>query len=299
MPIGHLWWVKRTGAPKGPYPAALIEKNITLGRIIATDKISPDGKLWQPAGDYPDFEALLQSARADLSGRRAAEESVAGHRASEEAEAEADADAAGDQREARWLAEDAALVARRERSSRVWAGLRPARPGRRSAPLLVVGVLTLGVFALALLQVGSKRPAAQCAAPPGPGVNWEFCPLAGRDFRTSDLQGAVLRNAQLAGADFTGADLRGADLAYADLSAAVLRDARLGGARLTGAVLRGAVLTGSDLRRADLGFADLTGARLTGSLLQDANLDQTILPSGQTCEQAQLQACLRAILGAE
>ena len=297
MPIGHLWWVKRAGEPKGPYSAALIEKNIALGRIKATDQISADGTVWQSASDYPDFEVLLQRTPSELSVAPSDPWRVErGPLAEPPTTLDVAATHLNDERRA---AEDAALVARELRSNRVWAGLRPTQPGRRYLPFLILAALTLGVFGLALKKAGYQPPSAQCAAPPAPGVNWEFCNLAGQNFHNTHLQGAILRNAQLAGANFTGADLRGADLAYANLTTALLRDARLSGARLTGASLHGATLDGADLQHAEFGYADLTGASLVGALLEDANFDQTILPTGDICAKPQLQACRRALLGPE
>ena len=297
MPIGHLWWVKRAGEPKGPYSAALIEKNIALGRIKGTDQISADGRVWQPASDYPDFDVLLQQAPSELAAG-----SVDAGRVERRPLAEVpnspDAAAMNFNNERRAV-EDAALVARELRSNRVWAGLRPTQPGRRYLPFLILAALTLGVFGLALKKAGYQPPSAQCAAPPGPGVNWEFCNLAGQNFHNTHLQGAILRNAQLAGMNFTGADLRGADLAYANLTTALLRDARLSGARLTGASLHGATLDGADLKNAEFGYADLTGASLVGALLEGTNFDQTTMPTGDICAKPQLRACRRVMLGPE
>ena len=61
MPVGHLWYIKRGGQQRGPYPSAVIERNIGLGRIIATDLLSTDGEQWLAATEFPDFELHLQS----------------------------------------------------------------------------------------------------------------------------------------------------------------------------------------------------------------------------------------------
>jgi len=127
------------------------------------------------------------------------------------------------------------------------------------------------------------------------------------EYRTQDLNGAILTGADLTGADLTDADLYGADLTdailigadltkaklttanlrEADLTDAILTEAILLGADLTKANLRGvnlngAVLNGSDLTGAVLNGSDLTGARLyksnlTGSNLTDANLTKANL----------------------
>ncbi len=288
MPIGHLWWVKRTGGPQGPFPTTVIEENIMRGRVLGTDQLSPDGEHWTPASEYPDFDVLAASVRSKLVARRLDDRRSDRRRPSREISVEAGQREGGDRR----AAEDPAVVVSRERSNRVWNSLRPQRPNARYLPYLLLAAVTTIVFVVSINWSGGERGTqARCAAQPAQAINWEYCVNDGRDLHATDLQAAILRNGHLAGADLSGADLRGADLAYADLKGALLRGARLEGARLTGAVLRDAILEGANLDGADLAFADLKNALLSGAKLQRANFDRTILPSGRQCTDSASSKC--------
>lgn len=294
MTIGHLWYVRRAGAVKGPFPSSLIEKNIALGRILASDLVSPDGKHWEPASSYPDFEVLRRSGEQPAVQRRLDErqaERRAGRTPPAASPESADDE---DQRQGadRRAPEDPEIVARRQRANRVWQSLRNGSAnGVRKMPLLLAATLIAVVIAAAVMLAPPPRPATDCAAPARPGVNWEFCNHAADDLRGARLEGAVLRNARLAGADLSGADLRNADLAYADLSGVVLREARLDGARLTGTTLRGASLVDAVLTDARLDFADLTAAKLSGARYDGANFEQAIMPDGRVCRPEQAASC--------
>jgi len=281
MAIGRLWWVRRGGEPKGPFPAAVIEKNIAQGRILAADQLSVDRQSWGPASDYPDFDVL--AANANVAARERTQPAARGPAAGETV---ASAD----------VLDEAALTARIARSERVWSSLRPARPRQRLLPYLLLSLLVIGLFVLAVTRsLPSSSSSARCAEAPRPEVNWEYCVMTGRNLRGAQLAGATLRNAQLAGADLGGADLRGADLAYADLSNALLRDAQLDGARLVGASLSAAVLEGASLAGADLGFADLTGAIVKRSVFTRTRFEQTVMPSGQRCSAGGTSDCERTV----
>ena len=289
MPIGHLWWIKRAGEAKGPFPAAVIEKNIASGRIVATDQISSDGERWLLARSYPDFEVLAASGK--LKTTRAAKDDRLAERRRPTREGPSPAERR--ETEDRRDEEDPQLIARRERSNRVWQSLRPSSSAARLLPFLILALLGIGVFLLSLKGTSMAPLDERCAEPPQPTVNWEFCNRAGQDLHAAKLHGAVLRNMQLAGADLTGADLSGADLAYADLSGALLREARLDGARLVGANLKGAVLEGANLTQTNLSFADFTGAILKRVVLKEVTFERTLLPSGSACSSSDNQNCPR------
>jgi len=294
MTIGHLWYVRRAGTVKGPFPSSLIEKNIALGRILASDLVSPDGKHWEAASSYPDFDVIRRSGEQPAVRRRLDERQAERRAARAPAVSPPAIDTDEELRQGadRRAPEDPDIVARRQRANRVWQGLRKGSAnGVRKTPLLLAGILVAVVIAAAVLLAPPPRPATDCAAPAAPGVNWEFCNHAADDLRGAKLQGAVLRNARLAGADLSGADLREADLAYADLSGAVLREARLDGARLTGTTLRGASLVDAILTGARLDFADLTAARIDGARFDGVNFDQAIMPDGRVCRPGEAARC--------
>jgi len=285
MTIGHLWYVRRNGASRGPFSSSMIEKNIALGRIVAGDEISVDGNDWQPAASYPDFAILQRSGRQPVTARRLDE------RAAERRRTEG-APAAGEPRgRDRRRPEEPQAVERRQRAVRVWQGLRGAHDKGRSAPF-ILGAALLGSILLAAVVVSpARRSPVDCDARPGPGVNWEFCNKAAADLRGASLRGAVLRNARLAGADLTGADLREADLAYADLRGAVLRDADLSRARLVGIAARAASFEGARLIDADFEFADLFAAAFESAVLAGTRFDQAGMPDGITCNPARPRSC--------
>ena len=66
MPVGHLWYIRRGEQQRGPYPTAVMERNIGLGRILATDLLSADGNHWLAATDFPDFELHQRSPETGL-----------------------------------------------------------------------------------------------------------------------------------------------------------------------------------------------------------------------------------------
>lgn len=294
MTIGHLWYVRRADATKGPFPSSWIEKSIALGRILADDFLSSDGKHWEPASRYPDFEVIRRSGeRADV--RRRLDERQSERRAAVRASPtgeEGTAWKASRRREDRRAPEAPTVLAHRQRAQRVWHSLRtdPSRPLRKTPLLLAVAFLSVTILA-AVRLAPAPRAGANCRAPAAPGVNWEFCNRVADDLRGAVLRGAVLRNARLAGADLSGADLREADLAYADLSGAILREARLDGARLTGATLRGASLGDAVLTDARCDFADFTAAVLRGARYDGANFDEAIMPSGEVCRSGRGTGC--------
>jgi hypothetical protein len=285
MTIGHLWYVRRDGDSNGPFPSALIEKNIVLGRIVADDEISVDGSQWQPAGEYPGF-ATLQSSRRQLAIARRLDE-----RATERRGAVAGADA--DQRRGsdRRDPEAPRVLDRRRQAARVWHGLRGAPQKNRWTSFVLAAALLGSILLAAVLISPAPRSPVDCGVRPGPGVNWEFCNKEAADLRGADLRGAVLRNARLAGADLTGADLRDADLAYADLSGAVLRDTNLIGARLVGVMARAASFGGARISNADFEFADLVAAAFDGAVMTGTRFNQAIMPSGITCDPAKPDTC--------
>lgn len=284
MTIGHLWFVRRHGEVKGPFPSSMIEKSIALGRIVAGDEISIDGRHWQPAGEYPEFDILQSSRQHPLTARRLDERAAERRRA---VAADAGQRRCSDRRDP----EASRVLERRRQAVRVWHGLR-STPGKiRWTPFVLAAALLASILLAAVVMSPAPRRPVDCGMRPGPGVNWEFCDKVAADLRGVVLRGAVLRNARLAGADLSGADLRDADLAYADLSGAVLRNADLGGARLVGAVGRAASFSGARLIDADFEFADLVAAAFDGAVMRGTRFNQAIMPSGVTCDLSKPATC--------
>ncbi|MGD9600570.1 MAG: pentapeptide repeat-containing protein [Gammaproteobacteria bacterium] len=286
MTSGHLWYIRRGAQRRGPFPIAVIERNIGLGRIVASDSLSTDGENWRPATEFPDFE-LHRAIRERGDGARLDERQHERRRSEEQGSAATGSRRTGDRRRP----EDPEVVARRERSYRVWTSL---HAGSRT-PSLFYPLLTLGAVAL-LATAWWTRPSplqgtAACAAPPANGVNWESCDKRGGVLDGSSLNNAHLRNTVFASASLRAARLQGAQLAYADLTNADLRDADLAGADLRGATLVGANLAGANLANSVLEFADLTGARLGATHFAGARLAGTRWVDGMTCRKGSTGAC--------
>lgn len=168
------------------------------------------------------------------------------------------------------------------------------RRDQRSQALMSLSVVLVLLVAALAVVLWLDRPGdgdADCAAPPGPGVNWRDCRFLGLTAPQADLRGVVLSNGAAPGARLAGADLAAADLRYVDLRGADLSYARLGGADLKGADLRDADLTYAVLNHVDLSFADLRGARLGGADLTEARLDGTLWVDGRRCAAGSRGGC--------
>lgn len=293
----QLWYTRRGELVQGPFPAGQITRYIILGRILLTDEVSVDGKVWVPLNQVPEMiPELTQSDTSDpalrqrLQAAKRWEDERSRDRRGEADAVEDDQRGAGDRRKS------AAPGAQRPR---------PARPDRVSEHLeqrrrlrLVSGLIAVGVLIFLGLLVVIYRPATrvadtglECAQPPAPGVEWNNCAFEGRGLARADLSGARMANMRLSRADLSGAGLERADLSYSELAVSRLRQARLGGAVLVGAGLRGADLSGADLAGANLSYADLTGADLTGADLRAAILDHAIWTDGRLCAPGSVGRC--------
>lgn len=290
----RLWYTRRDGVVRGPFPQAVIQDHILVGRLRGTDELSEDGCSWRPLAELPELipevmrGADTEAARERLEqARRRADERLRERRRGDAAAGEEHR--SGDRRGP----EPEALIRRRSRWDGLAARLQVAGRHRLIRPALM---LTLVCLAMAgwLLWTPSRPvsdPPPQCDAPARAGVNWSYCRLEQAALEGADLRKARLSNARLARADFRGARLTGADLAYAELDAARLQGADLRGARLVGALLVRADLRGADLRGADLSYANLKGAQLAGARLAGARLDKAIWPDGRICAPGSVGGC--------
>lgn len=115
----------------------------------------------------------------------------------------------------------------------------------------------------AALEVLARRP-------PSPEERQLY--LSRIDFRSVQLDGAILPRTQMRHANLARSWLRPGRLDGSDLKATDLRKAYLPAAHLTDANLSGAFLQEADLRGADLSRAHLSGADLRGAILEGAVL---------------------------
>lgn len=287
----RLWYVRRAGRVRGPFPAGQIAREILLGRIVDGDELSHDREHWQPLAALPELvpevlrHADTEAGRERLRLARLHEDERA-HDRRHEVAAGPQARRGRDRRHD----EPAAVVAHRERVNR-WAHERPAPERNRALLAATVAVALAVLLVYAFYRPDIERAVRDCGAPPAAGVNWNSCDFAGRSLNRARLARANLANARLLGADLGHARLDGADLGFAILEGADLRGAVLTGASLRGAILRRARLAGADLRDAELGYADLTGAELAGTRLTGARLDKAIWVDGRVCADGSVGAC--------
>lgn len=268
------WYVKRGDQVHGPYSWEIIHRNIGLGRVRPTDRLSNDRHLWLPVDELVPLPSGALRALPAHDERRS-------DRRSEAASIDAPDEHRGliDRR----APEAPELRARRERSAHVWAELRPPPLAARRALLAIGLVLAVLVAVAAGLAIPRERTIVDCNGSARAGAVWDFCNKAGMGLDDAQLDRLSARSAQFSGASMAAARLSGADLAYADLSGTDLRLAEMRDARLIGASLRHATLNHANLAGADLRYADLGGASVDGTRLTGARLDHAIWVDGRLC----------------
>jgi hypothetical protein len=288
----RLWYVRRAGRERGPFPPGQITREILLGRIQADDELSQDRQTWKPMSAVPQLHPETMRQAGGANGQRLLLARLREDERSRERRRPGAAEARGEPRRGdRRNVESFDTLARRATRAR-WVD----ESGPEERNLLVPAAVVMTMFFVLALYFLWYRPAPapaarDCAAAPAARINWNHCAMPGRDLGRADLQHASLANAVLTRADLHAANLARADLSYADLEGAGLRDANLQGANLKGAVLRNADLSQADLRHADLGFAALQGANLDGAQLADAKLDRTIWTDGRVCAPGSVGEC--------
>ncbi|MFN2310236.1 MAG: pentapeptide repeat-containing protein [Gammaproteobacteria bacterium] len=294
----HLWYTRRAGRVRGPFPQRQITQCVLMGRIRDEDELSTDRETWLPLQQWPQLipevmkNVVTEEDRQRLvAARLRADERRGGDRRLDSQHLEADS---GERRRAsdRRDAEDSEILRHRAlRRAILDQGRTPGGVscGRQCRGVLLGLLVLLGLFTL--FTPDSPLSRADCAAPPAPRVNWNNCRLPGLVAEQADLHGARARNMDLTGARLVGANLSGADLAYTLLPLADLRRADLGGALLVGASLRGADLRGARLAAADLSYADLRDSRLDGVDLSAAQLGNALWIDGQMCVPGSVGQC--------
>lgn len=299
MQTDYLWYMRRRGKVRGPFPARQVTRHILLGRVREDDELSQDQNTWVPVHDCidlipeemkkleteEDFQRLERArmrederrdgSRRELT-RRLSPGSIERRRASE-----------------RRRVESEAMLRHRHLRTEV---LRDDEHGRRRLSLKVFAVLSTGLLLVIVMLYRLTPPlsvqTADCKAPPGPHVNWNNCRRVGLVAEGADLSGVWARNMDLTGAHLAGSRLIGADLAFATLNISDLRHADLRNARLTGAGLQRADLRGAVLAAVDFSYADLRGARLSNADLLDARFDNAIWVDGTQCAANSISHCV-------
>ncbi|WP_018861516.1 pentapeptide repeat-containing protein [Thioalkalivibrio sp. ALJ3] len=291
------WFLRRPEGVCGPYPARQIGRFLILGRLTVQDEISQDRQFWVQIAERPHLipeEVRMADApggKERLERARLREDERLRERRSRASEPIFREQRRGDRR----CPENLETQSHRQ----LWADLLDRTPFpwqrwiRGPRPWIVSG-LALGLAAGLLVWFALQQeatPAPDCAAPPGPSVNWNYCNKAGAPLRGADLTRASLYDTRLSAARLERAQMTEADLRYASLDRARLEGADLSRALLTGADLRGARLQGARLEGADLRHADLSGADLAGAQLSGVQLGRAIWTDGRVCRAGSTGHC--------
>ena len=283
-----LWYLQIEGTVTGPFPTAVMERDIVLGRIALDALVSHNCDHWAAIAQTHEFQSV-----ATFAGR-ARGFAQADERQGERRHGDASASSSGPKRvrgSDRRRVESPDIVRRRDISNRVWQSLRKSTPNNGFV-WSAFSVLILIVAVAGFVTTPVAVVVGDCTSGPHPGVNWDSCTRLPADLRHADLRGAVARGAQLSSSDLAGAKLAGADFAYADLRQVNFELADLVGSRLIGADLRKANFSYANLRSADLQFADLRGARLDGADLSDTLLGEAIWTTGEICRRGSIGGCV-------
>ena len=299
----HLWYTRRGGVVRGPFPAAMISSFILLGRITDADELSTDKTHWQTLADLPALipEVMRHGVTEEdqqrlLIARLHADERLAEGRRQESPETAPKHDTlnAQDKRQVdRRAAEPNRFRIHRNRRAQLARPIEDPMRHPLLGSLLLGGIIALlfGLFFYLRQPDPAVTSAPDCAAPATPGINWSYCHMEGAQLARVQLTGANLSNASLVGADLQGAHLATSDLSYANVSAANLHAADLRAANLKGAELRNTDLSGSILNDANLSYANLLGANLSNAILTNTDFSKATWTDGHQCAAASLGQC--------
>ncbi len=292
----NLWYTRRGGQVRGPYPAGQVTRYVLLGRILLDDELSQDQDEWLPVSAC---EALIPEEMQHLETEEDMERLFAARLREDERSGE-------DRRETQRMAPPEGInrrgKERRKTEDPNWVLFRKQRLGliqdrpRAPASFLrnsywIVAILIL-VLVFVLLTPEREMTASDCAAAPQAGVVWNNCKRPGLLAEGSDLTGAQARNMDLTGAQLGGSIWVQADLAYSLLNLADLRRAVMRQANLKGAALKDADLRSADFTGADLSYTDLRGANLAGADFTDVKFDRALWVDGRECGDGSVGECL-------
>lgn len=291
----HLWYTRRDGEVRGPFPAALVSRYILLGRIHAGDELSTDRVTWLRYEQIPQLipEVMRNVVtdedrqRVELARMREDERSLDQRRQADDAPQD-------DRRQTeRRAPELQSMLHHRASHARLLADSQYQERSSYVVPVVLTAVVLAAFAGLYMWQKSMPRDksAPDCQAAAAPGVNWSYCHLEGAGLAHAELSGANLNNSFLVGANLQGARLGGSDLSYANLATANLEKADLRGARLKGAVLRKTRLSGARLEGADLGFANLSGADITQVDFSGVHLGKATWIDGRLCAAGSVGEC--------
>jgi len=294
-----MWYLRKSGKVKGPYPAGLISRYILLGRVNDGDEVSRDGEEWIVIRDIP--ELIPDVMKGDVSDPLVQERLKAARRWADERGVDRRGEREGDDHSR----QNRRGSDRREEEQSPVIEHRYRRAEREQEPfadsqgrwtmLMITGTIAVvaGIFLL-FYKPPPPQLGADCNSPATPNVNWSNCVLDGARLGGLNLSGAMLYSASLTAADLHKVRLEHGNLSYAALSIANLEDADLREAVMTGANLRQAKLNNAHLDNADLSYVDLTGADLSGVRMHNTKLGNAIWTDGSRCLPGSVDKCLSA-----
>jgi hypothetical protein len=177
-----VWYTRREGVVRGPYPQRRISRYILLGRIRDSDELRPGDGEWRPVSGYPELIPAVMKLPATEENRqklliarmREDERRPGGRRDAARGEPGRE----GPGRPERRRPETPELIGCRELKYQV-SHRRPGRRARRYMYPLALLALALGGFMLGLLGRDAEPQSAtsNCAARPMPGLIRNNCNL--------------------------------------------------------------------------------------------------------------------------
>ncbi|MBI3771234.1 MAG: pentapeptide repeat-containing protein [Gammaproteobacteria bacterium] len=291
----QLWYTRRNDDVRGPFPQRVIAQYLLIGRLHDSDEVSLDRKSWQKINEVE--ELIPEVMKADLTDPIAQDRLEAARRAADERSLDRRQQQDNPDQNRRG-------TDRREFESPEEVTYRKARlermlEARRDQPSMMLVIPFLGVvLGVMIWVIWEYKPetqfsnAADCAAAPGPKVNWNNCFMQGIDLQQINMRGAEAMNANFSGSNFSGVVLADADLSYTNLSMSEMVQSDFRFAKLVGAAFQGSNLQGADLSGSDLSYADFWGADLSGAKLEGAKLDRAIWVDRTICAMGSVGRCI-------
>jgi hypothetical protein len=295
-----LWYTRRDGIVRGPYPGKQVSRYVLLGRIRESDELKPDDGHWAELSAYPELipevmklPATKENLQKLLMARMHEDE-----RQPEDRRERAPNQCAAGLREKRSGGERRREESEEELRHRLlrYQISHETHVSRKAYryPLVASLLVLLGlVTSYVLVRFEPEPVTPDCATTARPGVNWNNCNQAGLVANQADLIGASISNAHMDTAQLAGAKLTGVNFEYSSLNLSNLRQADLSHARLVGVTLRGADLRNSKLVQANLSYANLSGASIEGANFSGAILDNAIWVDQKPCVPGSVGVCKR------
>ena len=282
-----VWYIRKQGRVRGPYPGGLVRRYILLGRINRRDELSPDGMNWGPVSSYP--ELIPDAMKLDPDDEFAQQRLDAARRWADERETlhehpDIDSGVAtelpADRKRKRF--DQAVKKSRYHRLLNIFLSL-----------VILVGLSAGSYYVLTRLTPAERVVKNDCQAEPHPEINWENCQLSGLVSPAAKLKSAQMKNINLTGADLNHSELQHADLSYAIMPLIDLHGSDASRAILVGATLRGANLGDVNFSNSDLSYADLVGADISNVNFTGAVLGRAVWTDGTICQPESVGACLK------